>query len=210
MKKLSMIFISIILIFGLIGCENKEAKLSKEIDDLKLQADEYYNNGDLNNTITLYEKILYLRENQEDRNYLDELIIEKESMAVTLSFIESINDFKNNYNTIHNLTDLSEFIIKIKPSFDELEKIDTSKNTEISLFVNSLLKDLNYVYLRGLYDKDFIKDAEYNADLSKTLDLALGGYDARLADDILFDSIQINLENSLENIPTELPSKYGH
>lgn len=213
----------IIVVVFLYGCESKEESLAKqaeslriqneeqlknEIENLKTQSVQYYTEGDIKNTIALYEKILTLKESIDDRKYLDELIIEKESIETAKSFIEAMKQFESSLDSINNLTELSKYLIEIKSNFDELEKIDTSKNTDITSFVREMLSNKFYLILKDYYNQDFIKNAENNAEINSILDKAIGDFSLTVIDASLFKVAKFNISFALDNIPTDLPIKY--
>lgn len=85
-KITNFIILLAITILILAGCSNKE----KEISELKGQALQYLDDGDFNNTIELYEKMLEIKEDTIIREELKEIKYEKESVEVIKNFLDVI------------------------------------------------------------------------------------------------------------------------
>ncbi|CCQ94734.1 exported hypothetical protein [[Clostridium] ultunense Esp] len=85
-KFTNFIILLAITILILAGCSNKE----KEISELKGQGLQYLDDGDFNNAIELYEKMLEIKEGTIIREELKEIKYEKESVEVIKNFLDVI------------------------------------------------------------------------------------------------------------------------
>jgi len=182
MRKILLFILTVIMIFSITGCKDQEIKSLRE------QADKYYSDGDLNNSIKMYTKILELRESFEDRKVLDDLITEQETVEITKKFLQAIDEFGYKIDSMHNMVELSEYMMSIKTNFDELEKCDTTKDTVVSKFIKNLKGEKSYRELKGKYNEDYIKNAK--------------------VDDVTFQLEKMIVKNHLGDIP-KLPSKYN-
>ncbi len=203
MRKILLFILTVIMIFSITGCKDQEIKSLRE------QADKYYSSGDLDNSIKMYTKILELRESLEDRKVLDDLIIEQKSVEVTKKFLKVMDEFRYKIDAIHNMVELSEYMMSIKTNFDELEKCDTTKDTEISKFIKNLIGRKSYIRLKEEYNEDYMKNAQSDADRAIALDTILGAPNVTATNSIFFEWVIKDIGNKLKDIPKNLPNKYN-
>lgn len=209
MKKIINICLVLFLLLFLFGCESKEEKLQKQIDDLKTQAIEYEKKADFDNAIDLYKKVLNLKEDPEIRNRINKINIEKESVEKTKVFLSTVKDIKYKLDTVTNMKELSKLLIDNKKVFEEFETIDISQGTEISEYVKEILNSNAYKNFRKYYDDKNIKEAELNSRVAAELDKISGGITFTGLDYIIYDSMKGTIELLLDSLPDKLPEKYN-
>ncbi|MFD2116393.1 hypothetical protein ACFSTH_08090 [Paenibacillus yanchengensis] len=136
-KKLGLLFI--VLSILLTACSNE-----KEANNLKIQADELYDNHQLESSIEVYEKALSLHENTEVRTQMQKA--KKELIAVNeaQSIIKDLENHLAKLLQAGNDTKLLEHVKDIQLSFNELIKINSPKGTTISNFVSALNNNNDY------------------------------------------------------------------
>lgn len=140
----------------LAGCSNKE----KEISELKGQALQYLDDGDFNNTIELYEKMLEIKEDTIIREELKEIKYEKESVEVIKNFLDVIKNANINYNRAESLVELKDVFLDIQQAVNQVEKIDTDKETDISKYLKEIKSLNDYKYLKELINDEYIMSSE--------------------------------------------------
>lgn len=159
---LSVIILNFILIIGA-GCNSQQ----KEIDNLKIQADSYLAKSDFDNAIELYEKMLTIKESEDIRNSLIEIKYERESVETTKLFLEVIKDVNINYNRPNGLVEVKDVLIRLQGVIENLEKIDTTKETEIAAYIKEVKTLQDYNYLKDSAYNKYFMDAEKSSSIAK-------------------------------------------
>ncbi len=174
MKRFKTVLLVVIIFTALsllIGCENKE----KQITELKKQALIYLDEGDFENAIELYNKILDIKEDNSIREELKEIKYEKESIEKTKKFLDVIRNVNINYDRTESLVELKDLYLEIQKVVEEIEKIDTNKETDIAKYLKEIKALDDYRYLKeSIYD-EYVMGAEKSESLgSIQRDLDLG------------------------------------
>ena len=209
MKKTNTIYLMIIVlvIVGLIlaGCENKE----KKILELKEQALKYLDDGDFNNTIELYEKMLDIKEDTIIREELKEIKYEKESVEVVKNFLDVIKNANINYNRAESLVELKDDFLDIQQAVDQIEKIDTDKETDIARYLEEIKNLDDYKYLKELISDEYIMGSEKSESLA-TIQRETGlGDSLSMGNALILGQAQRNLKQHTDYIlEIGVPIKY--
>lgn len=162
LKKTKLILVIFIVLILLVGCENKQ----KKIDELRSQALIYLDESDFENSIELYNKMLEIEEDDSIREELKEIKYEKESVEKTKLFLDVIKDVNINYNRSNSLVELKDVFLELQKAIDEIEKLDTEKETDIAKYLSEIKNLDDYKYLKDLIRDEYVMDAEKSESLS--------------------------------------------
>lgn len=203
-KIILLVILLFILILGL-GCNNQQ----KEIEGLKIQADEYLAKNDFNNAIELYEKILTIKEDQDIRKHLTEIMYEKESVEKAKDFLKVIKDVNINYNRPNDLVELKDVLIRLQVAIEDFEKIDITKNTEIAAYAKEVRELYDYTTLKETAYDEYIMDAEGSSSLAQiSHDINIGS-DLLIMNAALLGATNSNLKQHTGYIlEVKIPDKY--
>lgn len=162
LKKTKLILVIFIVLTLLVGCENKQ----KKIDELRSQALIYLDESDFENSIELYNKMLEIEEDDSIREELKEIKYEKESVEKTKLFLDVIKDVNINYNRSNSLVELKDVFLELQKAIDEIEKLDTEKETDIAKYLSEIKNLDDYKYLKDLIRNEYVMGAEKSESLS--------------------------------------------
>lgn len=162
LKKTKLILVIFIVLTLLVGCENKQ----KKIDELRSQALIYLDESDFENSIELYNKMLEIEEDDSIREELKEIKYEKESVEKTKLFLDVIKDVNINYNRSNSLVELKDVFLELQKAIDEIEKLDTEKETDIAKYLSEIKNLDDYKYLKDLIRDEYVMGAEKSESLS--------------------------------------------
>ncbi|MED1443023.1 hypothetical protein P4U24_14720 [Aeribacillus composti] len=197
MKKLLFIFFSIIL---LSACNN-EAEVANYIK----QADTYREEGRLVDAISLYNKALDLKEDSKIREKLNETEKEKETIEKTQNALDIFKEVDTYYlqdSDYVSPVKIKEATDKLRDAIDEIEKLDDTKQTDISEFVKNLKESSDYKQVKNYVESNVTDDAETMESLAFLYE------DFQVLNEVgasLFNIIGVNISN-IANM--EIPSKY--
>lgn len=197
MKKLLFIFFSIIL---LSACNN-EAEVANYIK----QADTYREEGRLVDAISLYNKALNLKEDSKIREKLNETEKEKETIEKTQNALDIFKEVDTYYlqdSDYVSPVKIKEATDKLRDAIDEIEKLDDTKQTDISEFVKNLKESSDYKQVKNYVESNVTDDAETMESLAFLYE------DFQVLNEVgasLFNIIGVNISN-IANM--EIPSKY--
>lgn len=204
-RRLVTSFLILIVVILLAGCNNKQ----KQIDELRSQGLAYLEEGDFGNAIDLYSKILDIEEDSSIREELKDIKYEKETVEKTKSFLEVIKDVNIKYNQPNSLIELKDVFIKVQKVVDEIEKIDTNKETDIAAYLEEI-KNLNdYIYLKELINDDYVMGAEKSESLS-SIQTSLGmGSSLNYGNALIVGQANQNMKQHTDYIlEIKIPSRY--
>lgn len=204
-KFTNFIILLAITILILAGCSNKE----KEISELKGQALQYLDDGDFNNAIELYEKMLEIKEDTIIREELKEIKYEKESVEVIKNFLDIIKNANINYNRAESLVELKDVFLDIQQAVNQVEKIDTDKETDISKYLKEIKSLNDYKYLKELINDEYIMSSEKKESLATIQQNSGLGDSLSFGNALILGQAQQNLRQHTDYIlEIEVPSKY--
>ncbi len=204
-KITNFIILLAITILILAGCSNKE----KEISELKGQALQYLDDGDFNNAIELYQKMLEIKEDTIIREELKEIKYEKESVEVIKNFLDVIKNANINYNRAESLVELKDVFLDIQQAVNQVEKIDTDKETDISKYLKEIKSLNDYKYLKELINDEYIMSSEKKESLATIQEGSGLGDSLSFGNALILGQAQQNLKQHTDCIlEIEVPSKY--
>ncbi|GAA0432588.1 hypothetical protein GCM10008983_06470 [Lentibacillus halophilus] len=199
MKKVLLVLM-VGLTIVLVGC-NDEAKADEHVS----QADEYRENGKLDDAISLYQKALDLKEDETTRKKLNETETEKETvegMQTVLNTFDEVNTYYLQDNENISPKKIEEAVDKLRTAVGKVEKLDATKETEISTFLKDFKETSGISVIREYVESNFTDDGD-------TME-TMGFLDEDVQEvNELNASFFSTMGNYIEDIAdTELPSKY--
>lgn len=165
MKRVLVILVIIILCMSILGCVNKQQK----IDELKSVASDFIDQGNYDEAITTYHKILDIKDDPEYRRELS-----------SIENLKGINDLKEQADmyrekgNLDNTIELYEKILDIEEDETIRAELDDVKyekeSVEKTMEFLDLLKDINLIIPSGLRVTEE-EMREIFMDLNKALEL---------------------------------------
>jgi tetratricopeptide (TPR) repeat protein len=185
----------------LLSACNNEAEVANYIK----QADTYREEGRLVDAISLYNKALDLKEDSKIREKLNETEKEKETIEKTQNALDIFKEVDTYYlqdSDYVSPVKIKEATDKLRDAIDEIEKLDDTKQTDISEFVKNLKESSDYKQVKNYVESNVTDDAETMESLAFLYD------DFQVLNEVgasLFNIIGVNISN-IANM--EIPSKY--
>lgn len=156
------------------------------------QANEYLDKGDLENTIDLFNKMLIIKDNTMIRDRLEEIKIEQQAVETTKQLFIEFKRIGDNIDSSFSSDDIMEQIKPIEEVIDSFDKLDTSKETEISQFVKKFEGNPEF----QLFKNDYVS--------GKTIKSGL------YEDSLILSTKKLRVKIVVNDLlKTELPSKYS-
>jgi len=147
MKKLYIVLIILCTIFLLGGCGSSQ---SSSVEELKTQAQNYATQGNLDDAIEVYSKILNIKEDPVLRGELNDIKKEKESVHITKEFINTLNEVNKKIPSGNHIesADMQNLFIEINNKMDKFESIDITIKSAISDYIINLKSIPEYSSLK--------------------------------------------------------------
>lgn len=134
------------LAFILGACGNSDTKKAAELNE---QAKIHYTNGDLESSITVYEKSLELKEDAEIRQMLTDITEEADAVKEVKEYIEKLNDAKMSLYQASSYDDFIETAEEIDSITEKMVRISSPSGTEINKYIGSLEGDFDFFNIKA-------------------------------------------------------------
>lgn len=148
-----------VLIFILSGCQSEaekqaelqleqERQLNEQIATLTQHAQEYEREGDLLKIRDIYEEIVSLKPSSKNRKMLDDVETEIYNAKQTKVFFDGLYDIeKNRLRSGISVSAIElDYISKdIRQLMNEFQRLDTTADNDINLFIEKIKNDKSYV-----------------------------------------------------------------
>ena len=160
----------LLLVFVLVlsGC-NKEAKIQEEVTGYINQADQYKEDGKLDDAISLYNKALEIKEDSNTRDKLRGIESEKRNLEKVRSVLDIFQEVDTYYlqdSGYISPVKIKEATDKLRTAIDELHKLDGSEISEIDLFVKEIKDSSDYRQVKQYVESNVVDESHTMEDLA--------------------------------------------
>lgn len=142
MKKL---FISLSVLIVLAGCGPSNADQAAE---LSKQAEQHYNDGDLQSAKTVYGKSLEIKEDSEVRQKLTLTESEITALATVRQYLADLSAANQELMQSIDPNDIYQSAVKIDTILNELTEVPVPDYSGITVYVERLKEDTDYFILK--------------------------------------------------------------
>ena len=158
----------LVFVLFLSGC-NKEAEIQEEVTGYINQAEQYREDGKLDDAISLYNKALEIKEDSNTRGKLRETESEKETVEKVQSVLDIFQEVDTYYlqdSGYISPVKIKEATDKLRTAIDELHELKGSENSEIDLFVKEIKDSSDYRQVKQYVESNVADDSDTMEDLA--------------------------------------------
>ncbi|WP_342472092.1 hypothetical protein MHH70_17240 [Metasolibacillus sp. FSL H7-0170] len=217
----SIFMVIFVLIFILSGCQSEaekqaelqleqERQLNEQIATLTQHAQEYEREGDLLKIRDIYEEIVSLKPSSKNRKMLDDVETEIYNAKQTKVFFDGLYDIeKNRLRSGISVSAIElDYISKdIRQLMNEFQRLDTTADNDINLFIEKIKNDKSYVgysWLKEYTDPELYENSS-TIDMLGEIDPALG-----MQSTMLYALYRENILDGIDAVLSKkIPSRYS-
>lgn len=201
MRKTFAFIMILCMSLGIIGC-NSNRKVEEQIQEMREIAESYYQKGDFDNAIQVYEKILDTKESIDDRDRFTSISNEQKENEVYNSFTQSLENINSKVNNVTNSIQLAELIDTERDNINTFNEYNFSDGTDIGKYCLKVRSDEVYQGLMDTFNSDVIVNSTANKGQSDAYTALTGDLTVAFADATAFSSIQMTLPTLISYVLT--------